>query len=189
MGKDRISEFPEELLLQILSLLPTKTVIITRVLSKRWRFLWKMVQKLNFESDNVGKFSENVGKFLLSYKAPVLESLRIKVTDKTENRCSINVGVWVGIAVVRHVRELVLHLSLKRSVRFPSSVFFCDTLETLKLKYSVLVDVPSPVYMKSLRTLHLYAVDLNDNESIRNLISGCPNLEDLAYIVVPVGLC
>ncbi|CAL9246609.1 unnamed protein product, partial [Arabidopsis halleri] len=54
------------------------------------------------------------------------------------------------------------------------------TLETLKLKYSVLVDVPSPVCMKSLRTLHLVSVEFKDNESFLNLISGCPNLEDLA---------
>ncbi|KAG7565440.1 F-box domain [Arabidopsis suecica] len=180
VGKDRISELPEELLLKILSLLPTKTVITTSVLSKRWRSLWKMVHKLKFESDKLAKFSENVGKFLLSYKAPVLESLHIKVTDKTENRCGINVGVWLGIAVVRHVRELVLGLSIKKSVRFPSSVFFCDTLETLKLKYSIIVDVPSPVCMKSLRTLHLHTVGFKDYESIRNLIAGCPNLEDLA---------
>ncbi|XP_019082473.1 PREDICTED: F-box/FBD/LRR-repeat protein At3g52680 [Camelina sativa] len=56
---------------------------------------------------------------------------------------------------------------------------FSTTLETLILKYSVLVDVPSPVCMKSLRTLHLDSVDFKDSKSIRNLISGCPNLEDL----------
>ncbi|XP_019085577.1 PREDICTED: FBD-associated F-box protein At3g52670-like [Camelina sativa] len=56
---------------------------------------------------------------------------------------------------------------------------FSTTLETLILKYSVFVDVPSPVCMKSLRTLHLVSVDFKDSESIRNLISGCPNLEDL----------
>ncbi|XP_010431293.1 PREDICTED: F-box/FBD/LRR-repeat protein At3g52680-like [Camelina sativa] len=53
------------------------------------------------------------------------------------------------------------------------------TLETLILKYAVLVDVPSPVCMKSLRTLHLDSVDFKNSNSIRNLISGCPNLEDL----------
>ena len=68
MAKDRISEFPEELLLQILSLLPTKTVIITCVLSKRWRFLWKMVQKLNFESDNVGNFQRMLASFCFRTK-------------------------------------------------------------------------------------------------------------------------
>ncbi|XP_010431296.1 PREDICTED: F-box/FBD/LRR-repeat protein At3g52680-like [Camelina sativa] len=184
MGKDRITELPEELLLQILSLPPTKTVITTSVLSKRWRSLWKLVPKLKFESDNqedIAKFSENVGRFLLSHKPPVLESLHIKVIDKNkETRCSIDVGVWVGIAIVRHVRELVLDLFLLNySVRFPSSVFSCDTLETLKLKCSVLADVPSTVCMKSLRTLHLVSVGFKDNESVRNLISGCPNLEDL----------
>ncbi|XP_019099715.1 PREDICTED: F-box/FBD/LRR-repeat protein At3g52680-like [Camelina sativa] len=192
MGKDRISELPEELLLQRLSLLPPKTVITTSILSKRWLSLWKLVPKLEFDSDNyqedIAKFLENVGKFLLSHKAPVLESLRLRVTDKTEEtRCVINVGVWVGIAVVRHVRKLVLDLFLfKSSVRFPTSVLFSDTLETLQLKYSVLVDVPSRIYVKSLRTLHLYHVSYKDGESIHNLISGCPNLEDF---LIQGGTC
>ncbi|XP_023638947.1 F-box/FBD/LRR-repeat protein At3g51530 [Capsella rubella] len=184
MGLDRISEFPEELLLKILSFLPTKDVIATTVLSKRWRSLWKLVPKLEFESENeedIAKFAEKVGRCLLSHKAPVLESLHLKVTDEHEETiCGINVGLWVGIAVARHVRELVLDLSLfKNSLRFPTVALFCDTLEALKLKYSVLVDVPSPVYMKSLRTLHLDSVKFKDNDSIHNFISSCPNLEDL----------
>lgn len=78
------------------------------------------------------------------------------------------------------MREFVLHLLFESSVIFPSSMFsFNNTLETLKLKYSVLLDVPSPVCMKSLRTLHLVCVDFKDNQSIRYLISGCPNLENL----------
>ncbi|KAL1195680.1 F-box/FBD/LRR-repeat protein [Cardamine amara subsp. amara] len=56
---------------------------------------------------------------------------------------------------------------------------FNNTLETLKLKHSVLLHLPDRVFMKSLRTLHLDCVDFKDNQSIRFLISGCPNLENL----------
>ncbi|KAL1198535.1 F-box/LRR-repeat protein [Cardamine amara subsp. amara] len=56
---------------------------------------------------------------------------------------------------------------------------FNNTLKTLKLKHSALLDLPSPVCMKSLRTLHLDCVDFKDNQSIRNLIYGFPNLENL----------
>ncbi|XP_019101910.1 PREDICTED: FBD-associated F-box protein At3g49020-like [Camelina sativa] len=178
MGKDGISELPDDLILQILSSLPTKNVIATSGLSKRWRFLWKLVPKLEFNSEINPRTAENVGRSLLLHKAPVLESLHLTVTDLCDD---IDVELWAGIAFARNVREFVLEVSLSffsMPVQFPSSLFFCDTLETLKLKFSVLVDVPSRVCMKSLRILHLFHVSYKDGESIRNLISGCPNLED-----------
>ncbi|EOA26157.1 hypothetical protein CARUB_v10019595mg [Capsella rubella] len=177
MGKDRISQLPEELLLKILSSLATKTVIATSVLSKRWRSLWKLVPKLEFEYDENRSTAENIGRSLLLHKAPVLESLRL--TGLCED---IDVGLWAGISFARNVREFVLQASVSNllPVRFPSSLFFCDTLQTLKLKNPPIeIHVPSPVSMKSLRTLHLDSVTYKDNTSLRNLLSGCPNLEEL----------
>jgi len=183
MGKDRISDLSKELLLQILSLLPTKTVIATSALSKRWRFLWKLVPKLEFDSQD-RRTAENVGRSLLLHKAPVLESLH--VTGLCDD---IDVGLWAGIAFARNVREFVLQVWITNSmpVTFPSCLFFCDTLETLKLMNPpIQIEVPSPVSMKSLRTLHLDYVTFKDDESICNLLSGCPNLEDLlVYRGVP----
>ncbi|CAG7864015.1 unnamed protein product, partial [Brassica rapa] len=177
--EDRISSLPEPLILQILSLLPTKLVIATSVLSKRWRSVWKKVPILRFESKgNIQKFAENVSMSLLSHKSPVLETLHLKVNDRCED---VYIGIWAGIAVTRHVRELELDLGYLcgNPVRFPSCLLCFDTLETLKLKHYILLDIPSMVSLKSLRTLHLHSVVYKDSESVRNLFASCPNLEHL----------
>ncbi|XP_019101817.1 PREDICTED: putative F-box/FBD/LRR-repeat protein At4g13965 [Camelina sativa] len=128
VNADRISELPEALILQILSLLPTKEAIATSVLSKQWQSHWKMLPKL---------------KSLLSYnKAPVLKSLHLKICFSI---CStIDIGILIGIALSRNVRKLVLECSLGKVFKFPRCLSYnCETLETLKLKYSARIDVPS----------------------------------------------
>ncbi|KAG2316693.1 hypothetical protein Bca52824_019815 [Brassica carinata] len=177
VNADRISELPEALLVQILSLLPTtKHVIVTSVLSKGWRSLWKMVPRLVFASPNQ-KYEDNViSTSLLSHEAPVIESLRLRLVR--DARYMGDIRAWLGIAFARHVRELVLDVNFR--VSFPGSMFCsASSLETLILKNSIHVDVPCPVSMKSLKTLHLHDVTYKDDESVRNLLSGCPCLEDL----------
>lgn len=66
----------------------------------------------------------------------------------------IDIGFLVGIAFGLHECKLVLEVYFdKESIRFPRSVFNCETLDTLKLSDSITVDVPSPICLKSLRTL------------------------------------
>ncbi|CAH8375769.1 unnamed protein product [Eruca vesicaria subsp. sativa] len=131
------------------------------------------VPKLMFVSPN-NKFAENITKALLSHKAPILESLSLRLNKEA---CIGNIGIWLGIAFARHVRKL--EIDLKFHLTSPSSMFCSPSLETLILKNSIHIDVPSPVSMKSLKTLHLQFVTYKDDQSVRNLLSGCPSLEDL----------
>ncbi|XP_010502644.1 PREDICTED: putative F-box/FBD/LRR-repeat protein At4g13965, partial [Camelina sativa] len=192
VNADRISELPEALILQILSLLPTKEAIATSVLSKQWQSHWKMLPKLKFDcSDHkpvrgTMTFSTNICRSLLSYnKAPVLKSLHLKICF---SRCStIDIGILIGIALSRNVRKLVLECSLLNVFKFPRCLLYnCETLETLKLKYSARIDVPSSIRLKSLTTLHLDRVDFKNDESVVNLLSGCPNLENLMVHLFPI---
>jgi hypothetical protein len=50
-GKDRISAQPDDILLQLLSLLPSEEVVRTCVLSRRWRHLWKSTPTLRIVRD------------------------------------------------------------------------------------------------------------------------------------------
>ncbi|KAL9859060.1 putative leucine-rich repeat domain superfamily, F-box-like domain superfamily [Arabidopsis thaliana] len=45
---DRISLLLDDVVFKILSLVPTKDVVSTNILSKRRRYLWKQVPKLEF---------------------------------------------------------------------------------------------------------------------------------------------
>ncbi|OMO80308.1 hypothetical protein COLO4_24148 [Corchorus olitorius] len=47
-GKDRISELPDEILLEILSYLPMKDIIAASAMSSRWKDLWKFFPSHNF---------------------------------------------------------------------------------------------------------------------------------------------
>ncbi|XP_020881410.1 F-box/LRR-repeat protein At3g26922-like [Arabidopsis lyrata subsp. lyrata] len=152
-------------------MLPVKDVVSSSVLSKPWRYMWKLVPKLKFDF-------RDCFRLLLSNKAPFLESLHL---DFWLGECrAVEVGMWIGIAYARRVRELVLHVvSKKGSFKFPTSLYNCETLESLTLNSCILVDAPSPVCLKSLRTLRLENVDYKYDDSVYNLLSGCPNLENL----------
>ncbi|KAJ4870740.1 FBD-associated F-box protein [Raphanus sativus] len=179
INKDMISELPEALLLHILSSVPTRDAIATSVLSKRWRSLWKMVPKLDFESNIEQVSSEDVYRLLLLHKAPFLESLHLNI-ENTSGR--LDIGILIGIALSRHVRKLELDLynDGHKTVRFPSVLCsYNNTLEVLKLMYHVLLDFPSRVCFNALRELHLYYVVFENEASVCNLLSGCPRLRDL----------
>ncbi|CAA7022030.1 unnamed protein product [Microthlaspi erraticum] len=148
-----------------------------------------MVPKLKFtfsirNGDNdvdLQRFSDNVCRSMLSLQTPVLQSLHLEVIAKKSG--TIDFGVLVGIAFGHHVRELVLTVEFSQgSFRFPINLYKCEMLETLKLGgcgSSIILDVTSPVCLKSLRTLHLHYVFFKDEESVLNLLSGCESLETL----------
>lgn len=118
---DRISNLPDDLLVKILRLLPTKDVVATMLLSKSWKFLWTMVPKLDFD-DNIHEyfgekgveyrvFQEYVDMVLVSNKAPVLETLKFKLG--CHHLCGTdNITRWIRIAIARGVRELEIYRSL-----------------------------------------------------------------------------
>ncbi|XP_019100897.1 PREDICTED: putative FBD-associated F-box protein At1g55030 [Camelina sativa] len=176
---DRISELPEPLIQRILCLLPTKVAITTSVLSKKWQSHWKKTPKIKLDGLNRRLELENLCKSLLSHKAPVLQKFHLKVgLDGRTN--VIDFGILIGIALTRNVRELVLKVHSTRDLfKFPRILYECETLETLKLKLNVIMTVPSSVSLRSLTTLNLQYVDFGHERSVVNLLSGCPNLQDL----------
>ncbi|VYS70547.1 unnamed protein product [Arabidopsis thaliana] len=139
---DIISTLSDDLLLKILSELPTKYVVASTILSKRWKNLWTMVQKFDFddnfelEPSNYGSFLKCVNRSMVFHKAPVLETLKFKVGPC----CSYeDITTWITIGMVRGVRELdIRHCNAdfkdkKHSlIKLPNSLYTYEKLECSK---------------------------------------------------------
>ncbi|KAL1199131.1 putative FBD-associated F-box protein [Cardamine amara subsp. amara] len=187
---DIISNLPDELLLRILSSLPSNDVVATMLLSKRWQFLWTMVPKLDFD-DSVHEyfgehgvdyrvFQEYVDRVLASNKAPVLETLKFKLSCRLSSTDDIT--TWLRIANARRVRELEIYRSLKGdaySFKLPQYLYAFQKLVVLKLYKLITLDVPVEVRLSSLKSLYLVSVHYKDEVSHRRLLAGCPVLEEL----------
>ncbi|CAH2070251.1 unnamed protein product [Thlaspi arvense] len=189
---DRISELSDELLVKILSVVPTKVAVSTSILSKRWEFLWMWVPKLEYNDVNditdtngsessLQRYRDFINKNLPLHRAPIIESLCLRFRSASFRPEDIN--LWVGIAVSRCVRELsicYLPYNDEPGVALPSSLHTCKSLVTLKIEgMEIIVDVPGTGCLPCLKTLELRNVAYSSEDSLGLLLSCCPVLEDL----------
>lgn len=102
----RISDLSDDLILNILSLLPAKEVVRTSVLSTRWRHFWASVPCLNIHEDHYGRvereeqFNQFVNSILLKRCAPL------------QRLCLYSAGTghasfWINLALENNVRDIV----------------------------------------------------------------------------------
>ncbi|CAA7047970.1 unnamed protein product [Microthlaspi erraticum] len=185
-----ISELCDDLLLKILSFLPTKVAVSTSILSKQWQFLWMWLPKLEYgEYDITGplsswsgtlRYEEFMDKNLTSHRAPVIESLLLRFCHRRLPQPE-KIKLWIGIALSRCVRELsIVSIYFNDVLSLPSGLYTCNSLMTLKLEGEIiLVDVPRIVYLPSLKNLQLRRVTYSNEDSLGLLISSCPVLEIL----------
>ncbi|KFK27214.1 hypothetical protein AALP_AA8G352300 [Arabis alpina] len=167
---DRISNLSDDLLLKILSSLPTKDIVETMFLSKRWKFLWTMVPKLDFDDgcltdynddeDEYTKFLQYVDRLMVLHKPPVLETLKFTIGYLSSIE---DMATWIRVAIVRRVRELEINRH----------------------------------HPQDLDSFTLPSVKHENEASHRNLLAGCPVLEELVvdktfndpvpsfYVIVP----
>ncbi|KAL1192162.1 putative F-box/FBD/LRR-repeat protein [Cardamine amara subsp. amara] len=80
-GCQRLCDLPDALLVRILLLVPAKDAVATAILSKQWRYVWKMLHKLVFKDDQGREsFGWFIDKSLQLHKAPKLVSLVVTMS-------------------------------------------------------------------------------------------------------------
>ncbi|CAI9102510.1 OLC1v1000792C1 [Oldenlandia corymbosa var. corymbosa] len=184
-GSSGITSLPDSIISHILSFLPTKEVVATSILSKRWRFMWRDVPTLIFDVEEHHKrdtFVNFVYRVLFSGKSECLHKFQLEWVSSGPGFQAVN--TWIDQAIARNVRRLDLEVSIeyeeedfKRYV--PGNLFTCGTLEFLRLRGSFGVKVSGVVCLPKLEILDLYSVKYGSDECFRRLISGCPVLHSL----------
>ncbi|PIA57035.1 hypothetical protein AQUCO_00600037v1 [Aquilegia coerulea] len=179
--EDRISRLPESILHHILSFLPTHYAVGTSLLSKRWKYLWTGISKLDFNGKLIGSniaFINFVERVFFGHDATTaLNKFRFSC-DEPIDECHIK--AWISAALRRKVQKINLDLTSKLLVVFPASLFSCETLTALKLTalFSVL-QLPVSICFPSIKLLHLKFIDISCEESVQQVSLSCPVLEEV----------
>lgn len=99
----------DDLLVKILPFVPTKDAVSTSILSKRWKYLWTWLPKLDYSPricsvSECHKLRRFLDRNLPLHRAPTIETFRLRVG------CSCfkpeNINTWISTAVSHRVREL-----------------------------------------------------------------------------------
>ncbi|KAK3184625.1 hypothetical protein Dsin_031911 [Dipteronia sinensis] len=183
---DRLSNLPNPIIYNILSLMDTKYAVRTCVLSKKWLFHWRYIHSLNFDTETFTKVS-TFRKFVfhvLRRRRPFgVRRLKflIDYNYRTKSRnSSVEKKVFDYAGSYGGREELETNFYSK----LPESIVECQSLKTLKLStYLSNEDFQDSFDLASLTTLQLSETSFSEthNNSF-DIFSTCLNLENLILI-------
>ncbi|OIT28365.1 PREDICTED: F-box protein At5g03100-like [Nicotiana attenuata] len=183
---DLLSELPESLLIQILSLLPTKDAFTTCILSKRWQYLWTSVYNFKFTRRSFRKpkhFISFVDYVLAHSVCSKIKRFEIDCTYLFRYNYNSHICRWLSFAVERKLENVVVRSNSETSAfKLPESFCTCSSLITLDLT-SCCFDADVVIAWKSVKSIRFDAFVLFDKD-ILNVLSGCPALETLELDIV-----
>ncbi|KAM7471580.1 hypothetical protein LguiA_009763 [Lonicera macranthoides] len=178
--EDRISGLPDEILVEVLSLLPFKEAVATGILSRRWRYLWTLITSyLNFDigipyGGEEAYYDKNTEKFVAWVNNVLKVHQGTTEVDQFRVRFSMNASYsgeldsWINFAAEKRVRRLELNLS----TTFGFGHFDPYSFPSVdKLKHC-------PPYFTVLASLCLINVDVTE-EVLDYVLANCPSLEQL----------
>ncbi|XP_065876734.1 F-box/FBD/LRR-repeat protein At4g00160-like [Euphorbia lathyris] len=174
--EDRISDLPDELIQFILSFLPpTKQVIQTGILSRRWQNQWTHVPLLIF--DSTGMNDENFSKFiyntLILHDFPKIKKFHIKYDPHLLRKPQLT--PIIRFATRKYVEELSLHCDPVNPYLLPKLLYNNVSLINLEL-FNCCLTTNWKVNWSCLKMLKLECSNL-DISAVKNVVSGSPLLE------------
>ncbi|KAI3931690.1 hypothetical protein MKW92_037838 [Papaver armeniacum] len=114
---DKISNLPDSLIHHIYSFLPTKCVLSTCILSKRWKYISNSVPSLDFREwqthleEDCALHAQNIMNFLdtvlFVHEKPKIQKFLLNVGESFDET---RVNRWIRTVITRKVEELVLSI-------------------------------------------------------------------------------
>ncbi|CAH8278544.1 unnamed protein product [Arabidopsis lyrata] len=188
---------PDDLLVQILSFLPTKKAASTSLLSKRWRTMFTFSPNLDFDdsifcqprkknrnknpNDVQERFNDFVDKAFALKGSENINKFSLKLS-RTYKEKLYNIDRWICNALEQGISEF--HLDIKPTWYgwhdLPSEVFTSTTLVKLSLGTTLRCQgLPSDTSLPALKILFLDSILFEEDQSFDVFLAACPALEDL----------
>jgi hypothetical protein len=183
---DMITDLPEGILLHILSLLRTKDAVRTSILAKKWRNIWTYLSVFDFETgcprydSNDQKDMSNclldlVGRLIC--KSNRIESLSIRIYNTVD---ADKVDSLISSASNHKIQYLRLSLGDQNNeFVLPHSFSAFESLSELCLGLTFTLHIPTGICFPSLKKLNVSDVTFANEDSVQQLFSGCPILQEL----------
>ncbi|GKA35884.1 FBD-like protein [Tanacetum coccineum] len=178
---DRLSNMPDEVLSEILSLMPTKYAVRTSILSKRWRYKWTLVTSIDIDVlpfRGLLNCCAFVDRVLDLCKTTEIKIFRLRFSNLWVEKSRMT--KWIDEAVRLNVRELDIQSDL---LELPLSFLACKTLTKLTIESNrswEVLDSQTPFNLPCVKTLDVAVFD-NPSLNAFKLIGACPVLESLSF--------
>ncbi|CAI0458476.1 unnamed protein product [Linum tenue] len=183
-----ISRLPENVIHNILMLLPIKDAARTALLSSTWRRHWRSIPQLVFDdgfapTEPNDKLVPNIYKSLLARDGPVIKFV---LAVPGLNPCHEIDHIIVHLSGIGVLQHFTLVLSSKDShshswYRLPSSLFAAPRLNYLKLERCLFVVPPWFVGFGQLKKLRLIRVNV-PSDFCENFLPKCPLLASMLIV-------
>ncbi|XP_078177505.1 F-box/LRR-repeat protein At3g26922-like [Carex rostrata] len=185
---DRISDLPDSLITQILSLLTTKEAVCTCILSKRWTDLWTSVDTLDFDYRNFRYDNKRFLRFIhgvLSHRGfPPLE--KFKLSWKFRSRSEHDTVEECINHVVACMPQVIYIITITHDFNFglPDSLFNCGSVKEMSL-----FPCAKSITLKNASSLVTADFEISfDGLNELNLLQGLPNVTSLRLYATRHGL-
>ncbi|XP_074297845.1 F-box protein At4g09920-like [Silene latifolia] len=193
-GRDRLSEMPDEVIVHILSYMPTLDAVET-MLIRPFGNLWTLVHTLNFNVEkfpnrmvsddkwfDVGRFNTFVHNVLMIHKRPTIDKFHLNY-ECEQIEAGDDLSILLKFALDKQAKEMYLfdvYPYFSERSDFPN--FTSQSLVTLEL-HDCIIYRRFKVNLGSLKKLILCRTRMHE-DTFQQYIRGCPSLQEL-HIVEP----